>query len=82
MTVGGTAPDKNSVARYVDALGKGDSFANVFLTSAADDTSSEASGKTQFNLTVDITEAALGGRFAPSAAPTPAASASITPGGK
>jgi Tfp pilus assembly protein PilN len=81
MTVSGNAPDKNSVARYVDALGKVDKFANVFLTSAAESTSSEASGQVQFSLSVDITVAALGGRFSPTPAPTPAASATTTPGG-
>jgi hypothetical protein len=81
MTVTGKAPDKNSVARYLDALGKADTFANVYLTSAADPSGSEASDGVQFILSIDITAAALGGRFTPTTAPTPAASASTTPGG-
>jgi Tfp pilus assembly protein PilN len=74
MTVTGDAPDKNSVARYVDALGKVNLFANAFLTNAAE----SAENKVQFTLSVDITDAALGGRFTPTTPPTPAAS---TPGG-
>jgi Tfp pilus assembly protein PilN len=76
MTVTGDAPDKNSVARYVDALGKVNLFANAFLTNAAESTEKDV----QFTLSVDITDTALGGRFTPTTAPTPAAS--TTTGGK
>ncbi|HET9516407.1 MAG TPA: PilN domain-containing protein [Actinoplanes sp.] len=71
LTVTGTAPDKNSIARYVDALEDVDIFANSYLTNATE------SGKTvQFSLSVDVTAAALGGRFSPTTAPTPAGSGS------
>jgi hypothetical protein len=69
LTVTGEAPDKNSIARYVEALEKVDVFANVFLNNAA-----EVDKKMQFTLSVDITADALGGRFSPTAAPKPAAS--------
>jgi hypothetical protein len=68
MTVTGDAPDKNSVARYVDALGRVDRFANAFLSNAAESADEK---KVQFTLSVDITDTALGGRFSPSTAPTP-----------
>ena len=76
LTVTGEAPDKNSVARYVDALGNVALFANPYLTNAA-----EATGTVQFSLSLDITADALGGRFSPTTPPAPAASAT-TPGGK
>jgi hypothetical protein len=60
LTVTGTAPDKSSLAKYVDALGDLKVVANPYLTSAA-----EADGEVQFNLQVDITADALGGRFTP-----------------
>jgi hypothetical protein len=69
LTVTGEAPDKNSVARYVEALDKDKAFANVFLTSVA-----EVEKKVQFSLSLDITADALGGRFSPTTAPAPAAS--------
>jgi Tfp pilus assembly protein PilN len=75
LTVTGEAPDKNSVARYVEDLDKADLFANPYLTNAA-----EAENTVQFSLSVDMTGAALGGRFSPTTAPAPAAS--TTTGGK
>jgi Tfp pilus assembly protein PilN len=75
LTVTGEAPDKNSVALYVDALGKVTLFANPYLTNAA-----EATGTVQFSLSLDITADALGGRFSPTSPPAPAAPAT-TPGG-
>jgi Tfp pilus assembly protein PilN len=75
LTVTGEAPDKNSVARYVDALGNVALFANPYLTNAA-----EATGTVQFSLSLDITADALGGRFSPTTPPAPAAPAT-TPGG-
>jgi hypothetical protein len=58
VTVTGTAPDKPSVAKYVDSLSGLTIVANPYLTSVA-----EADGKVQFSLTVDITANALCGRF-------------------
>jgi hypothetical protein len=58
LTVTGTAPDKDSLAKYVDALGGLKVVANPYLTSAA-----ETDGLVQFSLQVDITAGALGGRF-------------------
>lgn len=58
LTVTGTAPDKPSLAKYVEALAKLKVVANPYLTSAA-----EADEKVQFSLQVDITADALGGRF-------------------
>ena len=58
VTVTGTAPDKPSVAKYVDSLSTLTIVANPYLTSVA-----EADGEVQFALTVDITAKALCGRF-------------------
>ena len=58
LTVTGTAPGKDSLAKYVDALGELKVVANPYLTSAA-----EAEKNVQFSLQVDITASALGGRF-------------------
>ena len=58
VTITGTAPDKPSVAKYVDSLSGLTIVANPYLTSVA-----EAEGKVQFSLTVDITASAQCGRF-------------------
>jgi len=58
VTVTGTAPDKPSVAKYVDSLSGMTLVANPYLTSVA-----ETDGKVQFSLTVDVTAGALCGRF-------------------
>jgi hypothetical protein len=58
VTVTGTAPDKPSVAKYVDALSGLTIVANPYLTSVA-----ETDDDVQFSLTVDITANALCGRF-------------------
>ena len=58
VTVTGTAPDKPSVAKYVDALSGLTIVANPYLTSVA-----ETEDDVQFSLTVDITAKALCGRF-------------------
>jgi hypothetical protein len=58
VTVTGTAPDKPSVAKYVDSLAGLTIVANPYLTSVA-----EADDEVQFSLTVDITAQALCGRF-------------------
>jgi hypothetical protein len=58
MTVTGTAPDKTSVAKFVDRLGTLATVANPFLTSAT-----ESKAGVDFSLRLDITGAALCGRF-------------------
>lgn len=73
LTVTGQAPDKISVARYVDELAAVKGLASPYLTSA-----SEVEKKVQFSLQVDITAAALGGRFTPKTV----ASATTSAGGK
>ena len=65
VTVTGNAPDKPSVARYVDSLSGMTIVANPYLTSVA-----EADSKVQFSLTVDITAGALCGRFTTTACKT------------
>ncbi|MEV4639243.1 hypothetical protein AB0J80_18000 [Actinoplanes sp. NPDC049548] len=56
--VTGTAPDKEAVAAYVDALAKKTTIANPYVT---DVTKSES--RVTFSLNVDITRDALCGRF-------------------
>jgi hypothetical protein len=58
MTVAGTAPDKKTIAGYVDALGGVHGLANIYLTAANQD-----NGGMSFTLTADITGKALCGRF-------------------
>lgn len=58
LIVTGSAPDKPSIARYVDALGDLDSIANPYLTNA-----SEQNGTVTFSITVDISNKAECGRF-------------------
>lgn len=58
LVVTGDAPNKPALARYVDALAGLKVVANPYLSSAA-----ESEGAVQFNLRVDITADALGGRF-------------------
>jgi Tfp pilus assembly protein PilN len=58
MTVAGTAPDKKTIAGYVDALGGVHGLANVYLTAANQD-----NGDMTFTLNADITATALCGRF-------------------
>lgn len=71
FNIGGTAPDKNSIAAFVDALAGVKGVGNPYLTSAA-----TASGSSlQFSVQADITTDALGGRFAV-ATPSPTAKAS------
>jgi hypothetical protein len=59
LTITGTAPDKPSVARYVDTLGTLSTVANPFVTSVAKGSEDDYT----FNLTVDVTADALCGRF-------------------
>ncbi|GGK86522.1 PilN domain-containing protein [Mangrovihabitans endophyticus] len=58
LTITGIAPDKPSVARYVDTLNAVTMVANPYVTSV---TQNEAG--VQFSLSVDVTSAALCGRF-------------------
>lgn len=68
LIVTGSAPDKPSIAKYVDALGKIDTIANPYLTNA-----SVNDGALSFSITIDITAKAECGRFT---------TACATPGGK
>ena len=58
VIITGTAPDKEAVAAYVDALGEEDELANPYVTSVTAN-----KGDVTFSLTVDITRDALCGRF-------------------
>jgi hypothetical protein len=58
LTITGTAPDKPSVAGYVDALGHLPALANPYLTNA-----SQSTNDVMFSVNVDITDKALCGRF-------------------
>jgi hypothetical protein len=60
ITITGTAPDKPSVAKYVDSLGTLTTVANPFVSSVSAKSSTRA---VQFQLSVDITDKALCGRF-------------------
>jgi Tfp pilus assembly protein PilN len=60
LTVTGTGTSKAAVADYVDALAKVTGLANPALTSAT-----EQGGLVHFSVQLDITEAALGGRYTP-----------------
>jgi type IV pilus assembly protein PilN len=61
-TLTGGAPDKPSIAKYVDALSKLTAVANPYLTTA---TKVDTPGNKgwQFSVTVDITSSTLCGRF-------------------
>lgn len=58
LIVTGSAPDKPSIAKYVDALGKIDTIANPYLTNAAVN-----NGALSFSITIDVTAQARCGRF-------------------
>jgi hypothetical protein len=62
VTITGAAPDKPSIARYVDALGRLSSVANPYLTTATK-TDFPGDRAWQFSITVDITSTTLCGRF-------------------
>ena len=68
LTITGAAPSKDALAAYVDALAKVSGFANPFPTDA-----SEQDARVEFTVRLDITEAALGGRYTP-ASPSPSGS--------
>jgi Tfp pilus assembly protein PilN len=59
LNINGTAPDKNSVAAYIDALGKVPGLAAAFPASVTG-----VGGKFLFAASVIITSDALGGRYA------------------
>lgn len=65
IVVTGTAPDKEAVAAYVDALGEEDKLANPYVTSVT-----TSDGDVTFSLNVDITRDALCGRFGDPCKPT------------
>ena len=72
LTIGGKAPDKNSVAAFVDKLSKIRGLAAPFPASVTGD-----QGGVSFNANVIITNSVLGGRFtAPSGSATAAAGTS------
>jgi hypothetical protein len=58
VVVTGTGPDKRAVAAYVDALGKQSVLANPYLTNVT-----STDDNVTWTLRVDITQAALCGRF-------------------
>ena len=59
LTITGSAPDKPTVAQYVDTLSTLSTVANPFVTSVA----KGSEGDYTFSLTVDVTADALCGRF-------------------
>jgi hypothetical protein len=60
FTIIGTAPDKNSIAAFVDALALVKGISNPYLTGAQ----SQSGSGLQFTVQAQITKTALGGRFA------------------
>jgi Tfp pilus assembly protein PilN len=68
LTVSGTGPSKPVVATYVDALATVPGLANPLLSDVTTQT-----GGVQFSVRLDITTAALGGRYT-SPSPTPSGS--------
>jgi hypothetical protein len=58
LTLTGTGPDKPSVAKYVDNLGKLTTVANPYLTTAT-----QTHDNVTFSITLNITSKALCGRF-------------------
>lgn len=60
VELAGTAPDKNALADYIDAVAAVPGLANPLLASATDE-----AGGVNFSMKVDITTDALGGRYTP-----------------
>jgi len=58
LSISGIAPDKKTIAKYVDAVGRLDGVANAFLTTASQDDANWS-----FTLTATITSKALCGRY-------------------
>jgi hypothetical protein len=63
VTLGGTAPDKPSVAAFVDDLGKLGTVANPFVTTVSLKNQKGGSPTVTFTLHLDITAKALCGRY-------------------
>jgi hypothetical protein len=59
LTITGSAPDKDAVAEYVEALARRTVVANPYVTTVATDVTEGVT----FSLTADITQTALCGRF-------------------
>jgi Tfp pilus assembly protein PilN len=59
LTLGGTGPTKTVIAAYVDALGRVNGVANAL----PGDVNQQQQAGLQFSIHMDITKAALGGRF-------------------
>ncbi|MDR7274628.1 PilN domain-containing protein [Catenuloplanes atrovinosus] len=66
ITLGGTAKDKDQVADFVDNLREVTGLANPLPV-----TITTSDGSENFTIEIDITQAALGGRFTPEATETP-----------
>ncbi|WP_033341364.1 PilN domain-containing protein [Catenuloplanes japonicus] len=75
VTITGKAATKDQIAAFVDNVRRVTGLANPLPTTVA-----TAEGKESFTLQVDITQAALGGRFSPDPAESPATAP--TTGGK
>ncbi|MFI5844244.1 PilN domain-containing protein [Catenuloplanes sp. NPDC051500] len=75
MTITGSSGDKDQVAAFVDNLRAVTGLANPLPTSIT-----TTAGTESFTIQLDITQAALGGRFTPEQSETPAPGA--TTGGK
>ena len=75
ITIAGTAPDSTAVGKFVNALTLVPGLTDPVPTSIAG-----GKGAYQFSVTVGVTTAALGGRYA-SSTPTPSVAPSSTPGG-
>jgi hypothetical protein len=58
ITLTGSGPDKPSIAKYVDNLGKLTMVANPYLTTAT-----QAEANVTFSITLNITSKALCGRY-------------------
>jgi hypothetical protein len=59
LTIGGTAPDKKTIAKYIDALTSVDNVANPYLTAATQGDT----GSVSFLANADVTSDALCGRW-------------------
>ena len=67
FTISGTAPDKNTIAAFVDALSTVKGVSSPYVSSAQTGTGA----RLQFSLQLQITSAALSGRFTtPKATPS------------
>lgn len=66
LSISGTADTKDQIAAFVDNLRRVNGLANPLPTSVT-----ATAGEEGFSMQVDITQAALGGRFTPDPAATP-----------